>query len=147
MTNLETAEELFKSGYNCSQTVFMLFAPKYGLSKEMAVKIACGFGGGMRDAQVCGAVTGALMVIGLKYGNENNATAQDQESKQLCYQKTKEFIKLFRETQGSIVCKELLGIDISTEEGNKAASEQGLFQTTCVDMVVKAVEILEQEGY
>ena len=144
MTNFEMAKDLFKNGLNCSQTVFMLFAPKYGLSKEMAVKIACGFGGGMRDAQVCGAVTGALMVIGLKYGNENK---EDQESKQICYQKTKEFIKLFREAQGSIVCKELLGVDISTEEGNKLAGEKGLYQTTCVDMILKAVEILEQEGY
>ena len=144
MTSYEKAEELFKGGLNCSQTVFVMFAPKYGLSKEMALKVACGFGGGMRDAQVCGAVTGALMVIGLKYGDDN---IEDLEAKARCYQKTKEFIKIFRETQGSIVCKDLLGVDISTEDGYQEANDKNMFQTTCVDMVVRAIEILEQEGY
>ena len=138
------ATELFAEGFNCSQSVFSVFAEKYGLSKETALKIGCGFGGGMRNAEVCGAVTGGIMVISLRYGH---CTAENTEGRTLCYEKTKEFTDAFKAKNKSIVCRELLGYDISKPEEMQAAAEKNLFKTTCVDMIVSAVETLEELGY
>ncbi len=136
--------ELFAAGFNCSQSVFAVFAEKYGLSKETALKIGCGFGGGMRNAEVCGAVTGAIMVIGLRYGH---CTSENTDGRTLCYEKTKEFTEAFKAKNKSIICRELLGYDISKPEKMQAAAEKNLFKTTCVDMIVSAVETLEELGY
>lgn len=140
----ETAVKYFSEGFNCAQSVFAAFAEKYGLSKDIALKIGCGFGGGMRNGEVCGAVTGAIMVIGLRYGHING---NDNEGKSLCYQKTLEFTQAFHEKNKSIVCRDILGYDISTPDGMKTAAEKGLFKTTCVDMIKNAIEILERLGY
>jgi C_GCAxxG_C_C family probable redox protein len=143
-TKSEIAVQLFANGFNCSQSVLAVFCEKYGLSGELALKAACGFGGGMRCGEICGAVTGAVMVIGLKYGQY---LAEDKESKKTCYSETVKFTNLFKETNGSIICHDLLGCDISTKEGMEEAQGKGLFTTTCVDMVVSAVNILESLGY
>jgi C_GCAxxG_C_C family probable redox protein len=143
-TKSENALKLFSSGLNCSQSVLVSFCESYGLSRESALKIACGFGGGIRSGDVCGAVSGAVMVIGLKYGNSD---ITDLDSKRNCYMQTSEFLKLFREKNGSIVCRDLLGCDISTESGMKQAKDKGLFTTVCVDLVKDAIELLENLGY
>lgn len=140
----ESASMLFSQGFNCSQAVFSVFSEKYGLPMETALKISCGFGGGMRSGEVCGAVSGAILVIGLRYGHNN---PEDTESKMLCYKEVVRFNDLFREKNNSIVCRDILGHDISTPDGMNTAREKGLFQTTCVDMVCDAVEILERMGY
>ena len=144
MTKKEIAAELFAQGFNCSQAVFAVFAEKYGLSKETALKIGCGFGGGMRNAEICGAVTGATMVIGLRYGHTNG---KDDENKSLCYNKTKEFTDNFKAKNNSIICRDLLGIYIFNGDGMAIAGEKNLFKTTCVNMICNAVEILEELGY
>lgn len=144
MTKCEKAKELFSKGFNCSQSVFTAFAEKYGLPQETALKIACGFGSGMRNGEVCGAVSGAVMVIGLKYGQ---SIATDNESKSLCYSKTVEFTKAFRERNSSIICRDLLGCDISTGKGMDYAKQHNLFKTTCVDMICSSVKLLEELGY
>ena len=82
MKKSEKAAELFSQGFNCAQSVFAVFAEKYGISQELALKIGCGFGGGMRNAEICGAVSGALMVLGLKYGHY---IAEDNEQKSRSY--------------------------------------------------------------
>ena len=133
----EGAKELFLEGYNCSQSVLATFSEKYSLSKVQALGIACGFGAGARAGEICGAVSGAILVIGLKYGAD----------KTTCYEKTVEFNNSFRQKNGYIVCRDILGYDISTEVGMNTAKEKGLFKTTCVDMVISAVEILEELGY
>lgn len=144
MTRTEKAVELFSKGFNCSQSVFSVFAEKYGISEETALKIGCGFGGGMRNGEICGAVSGAVMVIGLRYGHSSET---DNESRSVCYQKTREFTEAFKSREGSIICRELLGIDIFSGDGMNIAAEKGLFKTTCVDMIVRAVELLEELGY
>lgn len=144
MTKKEIAAEYFSQGFNCSQSVFATFAEKYGLNKELALKIGCGFGGGMRNAEVCGAVTGAIMVIGLRYGH---IIGDDNDSKSLCYQKTVEFTTAFKNKNKSIICRDLLGYDISMPEQMDIAAEKGLFKTTCVEMICNAVELLEELGY
>lgn len=130
------ASELFKGGKNCSQSVFGAFCQDYHLDQETAFKLACGLGGGARNAELCGAVSGAVLVLGLKYG----------ESKEICNAKTEEFTAQFRKENGSIVCRNILGCDISTPAGKEKALQENLFKTKCVDMVASAAQILEDLG-
>lgn len=138
----EQAVNIFKEGSNCSQAVISVYAEDFGLSRENALKIAHGFGGGMgRMTHTCGAVTGAFMVLGLKYGN---ADIHDKEARERIYGLVREFARRFENRNGSIVCRELLGCDISKPAGAAAAKENGLFTSVCPKMVGDAVEILEE---
>jgi len=138
----EQAVSCFEEGFNCSQAVLSVYAEEFGLSRQTALKIACGFGGGMgRMALTCGAVTGAFMVLGLRYGNVN---ASDKQIKEKTYGLVREFARKFEERNGSIICKELLGCDISEPKGLKSAKENGLFASVCPGLVRDAVEILEE---
>ena len=113
-----------------------------GLERELALRVAGAFGGGMaRMGEACGAVTGALMVIGLKYGMTQ---AKDEGARDKTYKLAQEFMARFKERHGSMVCRELLGYDLSKPEGRKAAHDKGLFSTLCPELVRDAVEILEQ---
>jgi len=130
----------FQMVFNCSQAVLSVFAEDLALSKETALKVASGFGGGARNAQLCGAVTGAIMALGLKYYDIKQEPAK---AKQAVYKKVVQFTDKFKAKNGSIVCKELLGCDISTEEGMKRVEEEDLHNKVCSGLVEKAVEILE----
>jgi C_GCAxxG_C_C family probable redox protein len=138
---IEKAVERFNNGFNCSQAVFGSYSEQFGLNFDRALKIATGFGGGMRIGETCGAVTGAFMVLGLKYGN---TTAQDRQAKEKTYEMIIEFTNRFKARNGSVVCRELLGCDISTQEGQKKARDEGLFSSVCPEMVKNAAEILEE---
>ncbi|MGB2863802.1 MAG: C-GCAxxG-C-C family protein [Sedimentisphaerales bacterium] len=141
-TKPEQVVTIFKEGSNCSQAVLSVYAEELGLSRKMALKIARGFGGGMgRMAQTCGAVTGAFMVLGLKYGN---ADIHDKEARERIYGLVREFVRRFESRNSSIVCRELLGCDISKPEGAMAAKENGLFTSVCPKLVREAAEILDE---
>lgn len=147
MSHADTAADVFARGLSCSQAVFSAYAAEYGLDKSAASRIASGFGGGMgRMAQTCGAVTGAYMVIGLKYG----AATGDQEAKEKTYRLVREFAEQFRAKNGSLVCKDLLGCDISSPEGFETMKQKGLHQSVCTKLVRDACdlldEILDREG-
>lgn len=135
------AVERFRKGFNCSQAVLGSYSKQLGLDCEKAFKVATGFGGGMRMGDTCGAVSGAFMVLGLKYGN---TTAEDKERKANTYKKVEEYIKRFKVRNDSVMCRELLGCDLSTPEGMKEAQDKGLFSSICPQMVQDAVEILEE---
>ncbi len=138
----EQAVNIFKESSNCSQAVISVYAEDFGLSRENALKIARGFGDGMgRMAQTCGAVTGVFMVLGLKYGN---ADIHDKEVREKIYGMVREFARRFENCNGSIVCRELLGCDISRPAEAAAAKENGLFTSVCPKLVGDAVEILEE---
>ena len=142
MTNSEKAVSHFRNSFNCSQSVFATFAPQFGIPETDAFKIACPFGGGMgRMQETCGAVTGAFMVIGLKYGKYD---AEDKVSKEITYEKVREFSKRFHEINKTLICRNLLGIDLSTKEGMDLAREQNIFEKNCVKYMKDAVEILEE---
>jgi C_GCAxxG_C_C family probable redox protein len=142
MNGKELACSRFKEGFSCSQAVFSAHAEQLGLDRETALKIAGAFGGGMgRMAQTCGAVTGAFMVIGLKYGAID---AEDKETKEKAYALVREFVDRFKSRHGSIACQDLLGCDISKPEGEKVAREQKLFETICPKLVKDAAELLEE---
>ncbi len=138
----EQASRKFRMGFNCSQAVLSVYAEEFGLCRETALKIACGFGGGMgRMALTCGAVTGAFMVIGLKYGNVD---ANEKEIKEKTYGLVREFARRFEKRNGSSICRELLGCDISGPEGLRNAKDNGLFASVCPGLVQDAIGILEE---
>jgi len=137
----EEAVERFKKGFNCSQAVFGSYSGQLGLDCDTASKVATGFGGGMRMGGTCGAVTGAFMALGLKYGN---SSAKDKESKAKTYGKIEEFTNRFNNRNNSVVCRELLGCDISTPEGMNEARSKNLFSTICPGFVRDSAEILEE---
>jgi C_GCAxxG_C_C family probable redox protein len=138
---IEEAVEKFNNGFNCSQAVFSSYSEQFDLDYERALKVATGFGGGMRMGETCGAVTGAFMALGLKYGN---TTTQDRQAKEKTYEMIIEFTNRFKTRNGSVICRELLGCDISTQDGREKAQNDGLFSTICPEMVKNAAEILEE---
>lgn len=104
----DKAVELFKSGYNCSQAVFAAYADLFGFDEDTALKVSAGLGGGVgRSREVCGTVSAAAMLIGMKYGATDG---DDSEGKKLCYHKVQEYIAEFKKVNPSIVCRELLGL-------------------------------------
>jgi C_GCAxxG_C_C family probable redox protein len=142
MNNPERAVSCFKETFSCSQAILSTYGPELGLEKEIALKVAGAFGGGMaRMGEVCGAVTGAFMVIGLKHGK---IKVEDEEAKEKTYLIVREFVERFKSRNGSIKCRELLGYDISTLEGIKLIKEKKLFYTICVKYVRDAAEIIEE---
>ncbi|MCL2677455.1 MAG: C-GCAxxG-C-C family protein [Clostridiales bacterium] len=136
-TRVEEASAIFGGGAACSQAVLAAFCEKYGLEKELALRLSRGLGSGARCAEICGAVSGAVLVVGLKHG----------QSKEGCNVKTEEFIRAFREKNGGVVCRELLGCDVSTPAGRAKAISENLFRTRCLDLVTSAAQILEDAGY
>ncbi len=134
MNSIEDAVHLFENGYVCSQAVFAAFSEDYGLSKEQALRIGACFGSGMRKAEVCGACTGALMALGLKYGDDK------AKSNEVCNR----FLDEFKRQNGSFICRDLLGCDISTPEGVKQARDNNLFKELCPEMVRSAAEIVDE---
>ena len=134
MTKINEAVQLFENGYVCSQAVFAVFATDFGISKEDALKIGACFGSGMRKGEGCGACTGALMALGLKYGDNKT------ESNEAC----EKFLDKFKDENGSYICCDLLGCDISTEDGVKYALDNNLFNEFCPKMVESATRITEK---
>ncbi len=118
------------------------FGPRFGLDREKALRVAGAFGAGIgRMGETCGAVTGAFIVIGLKHGK---TTADDDEAREKTYELVKKFTTLFKDRDRSILCRELLGHDLSTQEGRDAVFEKNLFITLCPRFVRDSVEILEE---
>ncbi|MEI7902797.1 MAG: C-GCAxxG-C-C family protein [bacterium] len=141
-THAETASEKFLSGYNCAQSVLWAFAQSLNLDPDTALKCACGFGAGMsRRQEVCGAVTGGIMVLGLKYGRGD---AQDRTATELTYAKTQELMHRFEDRHGTCICRKLLdGCDLNTEAGREHFKDQDIFNKTCVPCVRTVASILE----
>ena len=142
MTHVEKAQELFNNQkYHCSQAVFAAFAEELGLNEKQALKIGGCFGAGMCKGEVCGACTGALMALGLKFGQSN---IEDVVSRKKTNDITVEFLDMFRKENGSYMCKELLGCDLATEDGKQYAIENNLFTEFCPKMVESATIITER---
>jgi C_GCAxxG_C_C family probable redox protein len=135
------AFELFKSGYFCSQAVLMPFCEELGMDRETARKVGSGFGGGMgRMGEVCGAVTGAFLVLGL---SDWKAAGPSMDEKNKVSARVREFAAEFKKRYGSIICREMLGCVIGTPEGYKEATDKGLFLSVCRPAVEYAAELVE----
>ena len=134
---IQIANDRFAQGLNCAQAVLSAFAAQSGISEEAALLLASPFGGGIaRQGQVCGALTGALMVLGLQRGNST------PEGRDETYRMAKEFMQAFQKRHGATPCRELIGYDISTPEGLQAAREQKVFNRVCPALVNGAAELL-----
>ncbi|MCE5341458.1 MAG: C-GCAxxG-C-C family protein [Planctomycetaceae bacterium] len=141
MNATDKALALQKEGFSCSQAVLAAFCNQFGVDKNIALKIGSSFGGGMHLNQTCGAVTGALMVIGLKHGR---IKADDIAAKMKNIEVATKFAKKFKERHKTLSCAELLGCDISTPAGLQKAKDNNLIKQFCPDYVKSACEILEE---
>ena len=141
MDSADRAVSLFGGDCNCAQAVLGAYAEELEIAPELTCRIACGFGGGMRRADTCGAVTGALMVIGLTHGP---AQCEEQEGKERAYRLVAQFQQRFAARHGSTICRDLLECDVSTEAGHQQAEEKGLFDQRCPEFVRDAAAILQE---
>jgi len=142
MTKSDDALTSFQSGFTCSSVVFSTFSGELGLDPDTAKKIGCGFGAGIsKTGNICGAVSGAIMVIGLKYGK---ITKGDDAATEKTRALVREFIQEFEKRHGSINCTELLGYNLSNPDEYEQARNSTLFFTKCPGLVGDAVVILEK---
>lgn len=132
------ARSHFGSGYNCAESVLLAITEEIlKIKHDLIPKIATGFGGGIsRQGYLCGAVSGAVMGFGLKYGRNS-----PEELRAKTYNRVVEFFRQFREKHGSIVCKELCGCDLSTIEGIRKFREENVHTERCTNFVSSALEI------
>ncbi len=130
--------ELMKDGCNCAQAVLVTMCEEAGLTEEKAMLISCGFGGGMRAGELCGACTGAVMAMGCQNGVTDR---KDKEAQQKAYAQYIEFNKRFKARFGTLICRELLGCDTSTPEGKEYMKEHPELKAKCWQYVDEAIEI------
>jgi C_GCAxxG_C_C family probable redox protein len=141
MDPIDLATTYHQQGFSCSQSIVLAFAGQFGLERDMAARISAAFGGGMgRAGRTCGAVTGALMVIGLYQGavSPGNKTSKDQT-----YTLARQFQQEFQARSGALDCSALLGIDISSPEGYMQARQENRF-SPCYGYIEEAARILKE---
>jgi C_GCAxxG_C_C family probable redox protein len=138
----EVAVEKFLEGFNCAQSVFYSFCDDLQVEKETALKLACGLGAGMGlKGEVCGAVSGGIIVLGAKYGSSKK---NEEAATYFTYGKTRELMDQFTKKHGTCICRKLLnGCDLTTEAGQKHFMEKDLMNNSCKPCVQSVVEILE----
>jgi C_GCAxxG_C_C family probable redox protein len=142
MDHSEQAKELFLSGYNCAQSVLLSYAGELKFSKELAQKLAAGFGAGMgRTQETCGAVTGAIMVLGMLKGETVN---NNEELKAAAYGSVKDLTARFVSSFKTTRCRDLVGCDLNTPEGAAHFKEEKMMENVCAPCVIRAVEILQE---
>jgi len=142
MNRSDKAKDLFLSGYNCTQSVLLSFADDLKFSKELAQKMAAGFGGGMgKQQETCGAVTGAIMVLGLLKGEEVN---NNEELKTRTYGAVQDLTRGFVAEFNTTKCRDIIGCDLNTPEGQAKFKEEKIMETICAPCVEKAVQIVEK---
>ena len=143
MDRSKKALSFFDNNFNCSQSVLIAFSEELGLTEDESLRVACAFGGGMgRQQHTCGAVTGAAMALGLKFGKGKN---DSDDKKLLTYDKTVELFNEFSKLNGSTNCRKLLNdLDMTNETEYNSIVEQNLFHINCRKYVVDAVKLTEQ---
>ena len=144
MSKGDIAKQNFLNGYNCSQAVLLAFCEDFGLEKETALKISEPFGGGMgRMREVCGTVTGMFMVLGLAMGNSD---AKDGSTKKNVYKSVQELAEKFKQDNGSIICRELLGLQKANKESYVPSERTTEYykKRPCPELCKYAADILEE---
>lgn len=135
------AVETFRNGVNCTQAIISTWSSRHGLDRETALRLGGAFGSGMNMGETCGAVTGALMVIGLRHAKVSKTGFLSRARTE---RETLEFLERFKARHGTVLCKELLGCDLGTPEGRAAARRDRSFKTRCPNFVRDAAQILEE---
>ncbi|MDL2217788.1 C-GCAxxG-C-C family protein [Christensenellaceae bacterium OttesenSCG-928-M15] len=139
MAKATQAVACFHNGFNCAQAILSTYCEALGLDKETALKLSCGLGAGMgRLGHVCGAVSGAYLLLGLKYGQ---AQSNDKEAKEKTYALVQEFSKKFKERNGTTICRDLLGVDLLLDDKVLAAER---VKEVCPKIMQYAAEIIEE---
>jgi C_GCAxxG_C_C family probable redox protein len=141
MERHEAAVNQFMEGYRCSQAVLAVFAEDFGMDEDLARKISLPLAGGSGVGGECGAVSGAFLVLGLKYGF---AHPGDHKGVEKIMDKVNRFVQGFKSLHGEIDCPRLIGLDVFSEEGLKAFMENNVKATTCARFVGDTVKILEK---
>ena len=135
------AKAIFDEGFNCCQAVFVPFALERGIDEETSLKISSGFAAGLcYQGETCGAVIGAQMALGL---NNGYSEPNDEQSREEVKNLIAEYRNKFSAKHGTTLCKELLGKDLSTEEGYTYLKTNGIFEDKCPDFVSDSVEIVQ----
>jgi len=135
----EKAAALFQEGYNCAQSVLLTMFEHWNGKNELIPKIATAFGGGIgRCGSVCGALTGGVMALGIKYGTNEPSL----EKRLKAYELAQKFYKQFEQQHGSVLCRELIGYDLSVPEELEKVRKARISEEKCVIFVRKAVETL-----
>jgi C_GCAxxG_C_C family probable redox protein len=148
MNKIETAANYHERGYGCAQSVIASFASDFGLDEELALKIATGFGSGMgRMCEVCGALTGGFMVIGLKYGKYRTEGTRYGNETETTYKMVSELAAKFKDRNRSMICRELIGHDLNDPEQRAEVVKLGLFKTSCGKYIRDSVELLEEMNF
>ncbi len=141
MEKYEIAADYMKKGYNCAQSIIKAYAGDVGINKEDAVRMASALGGGVgRNGHICGAVSGAALIIGMKFGTIDPA---DFPAKETAYNKTNELLNRFIEENKSVLCKELISYDLKNPAELQKARNAGTFIQKCPLFVLSAGMILE----
>ena len=138
--NLSSVDR-FLEGNGCSQAVLTQFCKQVGLDELTALKISSGFPAGMRMAGTCGAVTGAYMVLGLKFADQESSKSAGRKK---VYEAVAEFTRRFKQKHGTLDCRDLLGCNIMTPEGLETAKQKNLFKTVCPKFVEHASTIVQE---
>lgn len=144
MTKAERAIELFKEGYNCSQSVVGAFCEDFGVDFDTAMKMSEPFGGGMgRMRLTCGAVSGMFMLVGMKY---SKAQGGDLETRKLVYRTVQEMAEEFKNKNGTITCAELLGNNLPKDNGSNPTPRTETFykKRPCIGCIADCAEIAEK---
>ena len=141
MNTIDKAVSLFEREYSCSQSMLIGFGERFGLDQDLALKLTRALGAGMNHGLTCGAVSAALMLLGLKCGE---VSGTDKQARHLCRPMVKEFVRRFELKRGTILCRELLPSNPGTEEGRAEAIRENYFGTICPGVVRDAAAILEE---
>ena len=137
-----TAEDKFKNGYNCSQAVFCSFCDEFDCDEKTALSIATGFGGGFgRQGMMCGCLSGAAMVIGMKYGNESKG---NPEVRNRTYDKIKEFSRKFEQKFGEMNCADLIKLRLDNPDDRQIAADKNIFAIKCSAIVRETAAMLQE---
>lgn len=138
MKPIDVALARHTEGFNCSQSVLAAFAEEIGLPLTTALRLASPFGGGVgRRGEVCGAATGALLALGMRFDRGTT----DKEGKEATYVMAAEFLRRFEAATGQLLCRDLIGYDLSRPEELAAAREAKVFSTTCHGIVATATQL------
>lgn len=132
---------IFDQAYNCSQAMLMAHGPEFGLDPDLGMRLGTAMGIGCSRGEQCGAVTGALLVLGLKNGGGG---ADGAEDKAFTYHLSREFVRRFLARRGTVTCRDMLGVDPSTAEGLRQARSEDRFRSICHGVLTDAAEILQE---
>lgn len=145
MNHVEKGHYYHDRGFGCAQAVLAAFCEDFGLDVETALKISTGFGSGMgRMCEVCGALTGGFMVLGLKYGKVNTDGSKYGPATELTYELTAKLADIFKTKFGTIYCRDLLGLDLSVPENRDIAVERNYFVERCGNYIQSSIEMVEE---